>query len=435
MNVRIFAFFYRLFLIRFAVLLLKLFYPFASVKLRRLIDDRDELHPLKKGLGRPVVVHAASGEVEYAKPLIRWLRQHSPMTSIVLTYFSPSALRLIDGLAVDDILPLPFDRSKDMRDFLDRVRPCLVLIARTDVWPELVHLCRIRKIPVVLFSATFSKPLSRKFWLSRILDRWRFSNLRLVAPVSVEDEINFKSLRLMTPTVVLGDTRYEQVLHRLKDPKKIPFNSAKDSRFTGVLGSTWFEDDQVWIDTLAQPDLRQKYRWIWVPHEVSLRQIRELMDQLKTSGFTVEKLSDIETWRSDILIVDRTGLLAELYRRADLAFVGGSYQAKVHSVMEALAAGCPVVLGPYCENNREAQEFRQLNWAGNINVVTVAPGSEDLRQWLWDIHPHLGNPQLKQKVSSWVEDRAHVTEKLMHELVERKIFSPQVALTDPKNSV
>lgn len=424
MTVALISFLYRHVLLPAAVILIRILAPVLSVKMRRIIEDRDEYPQIKKFSVAPVLVHAASGEVEYAKPVIRWLRAHAPQTPVVLTYFSPSALRLIDGLPVDDVIPLPFDLTRDMTDFLDRLRPSLVLVARTDVWPEMARQCRARAIPVVLFSATFSRPLARKFWVSRALDRWRFENLRLVAPVSDEDEANFRTLKVDTPTAVLGDTRYEQVLERLKDAKPLPFKVESDSRFTGVLGSTWFEDDQVWIDALTENDLRGKYRWIWVPHEISLRKIQELIEQLRISGFKVEKLSDIDTWRADILVVDRTGLLAELYRRADVAFVGGSFRAKVHSVMEPLAAGCPVVLGPYSENNREAQEFRRLPLIQDQKIVTVVNDSEGLRTWLRGIHGHLGNRRLREQVIEQVNERAHVTEKLMMELMERRIFEP-----------
>lgn len=424
MSVAIVSFLYRQLVMPIGVILLRILKPLLSVKMRRIIDDRDEYPQLKKLSSAPILIHAASGEVEYAKPVIRWLREHSPGTPIVLTYFSPSALRMIEGLSVDEVLPLPFDLPRDQGAFLDRLKPQLVLIARTDVWAEFSRQCKARGIPVILFSATFARPLARKFWLSRALDAWRFENLRLVAPVSDDDEANFRSLKLTTPTAVLGDTRYEQVVERLKNPKKLPFEVEPDSRFTGVLGSTWYEDDQVWIDALTEPDLRAQFRWIWVPHEVSLRKIQELIEQLKTSGFKVEKLSDIDTWRADILVVDRTGLLAELYRRADVAFVGGSFRAKVHSVMEPLAAGCPVVLGPYCDNNREAQEFRRLPWVQDRRIVSVANDGEEIRAWLRGIHPHLGNRRLREQIAQKVEERAHVTEKLMKELVERQIFTP-----------
>lgn len=423
------AFLYRRILMPLTVFIFRLGAPLWSPKLRRLIEDRDGLAPLKRHSGKPILIHAASGEIEYAKPLIRYLKKEYPEIPIVVSYFSPSALRMMEGLGADEVLPLPFDLTSPMEEFLDRTHPQLVMLARTDVWPEMARQCRLRRIPLVLFSATFSRPLGKAFYPARVFNRWRFQSLRFVACVSETDVLHFRSLftsaATTPPAAALGDTRYDQVLHRLQESKELPFRSLSDSRFTGVLGSTWFEDDQVWIDALTETDLRQNYRWIWVPHEVSLRKIQDLADQLKTSGFKVEKLSEIETWRSDILIIDRVGLLAELYKRADLAFVGGSFVGKVHSVMEPLAAGCPVVVGPYFENNREATEFQQVELAdGVLTAVTCAPTAEDLKAWLRDLLPLLGQPQLKESIQEAIRDRSQVTQKLVAELIQRKIFEP-----------
>ena len=60
------------------------------------------------------------------------------------------------------------------------------------------------------------------------------------------------------------------------------------------------------------------------------------------------------------MIVDQIGILAELYTWGQAAFVGGSFRKQVHSVMEPLACGIPVAVGPFHQNNREALEFQQV---------------------------------------------------------------------------
>lgn len=420
--IRLFAWLYNELMIPLSVGTLRLLKPFGSQKLRHLLADRESYPQIKKYPRPPILIHAASGEVEYAKPLIRLLRERDPDQPLVLTYFSPSALRLVEGLPVDDILALPFDQTKEMKDFLKRLNPCLVLIARTDVWPEFVRLCREQSRPVVLFSATFARPLRARSWFARTLDRWRYGNLRFIGTVSDRDERHLRSLKIDTPSAVLGDTRYDQVRFRLQQTRPLPFRSSGDPRFTGVLGSTWYEDDQVWIDALIESDLRQSFRWIWVPHEVSVRKIQDLCEQLRLSGFKVDRLSEVETWRGDILVVDKVGLLADLYAKADLAFVGGSFRAKVHSVMEPLAAGCPVVLGPYFLNNREATEFSEIPLVENIKMVTRVNDSEELKTWLRQLRPQLGNPRLREKIKAAIESRSHSTEKLLAELADRGIW-------------
>ena len=61
-----------------------------------------------------------------------------------------------------------------------------------------------------------------------------------------------------------------------------------------------------------------------------------------------------------LLSVDTVGDLFSLYTWAQVAFVGGSFKARVHSVMEPLCAQVPVLVGPYFHNSAEAQKFSSV---------------------------------------------------------------------------
>ncbi len=67
-----------------------------------------------------------------------------------------------------------------------------------------------------------------------------------------------------------------------------------------------------------------------------------------------------------------------MYQWADLAFVGGSFKKEVHSVMEPLAWGVPVVVGPKNHNNREAQEFKRLNIIETTTAIYEMKNDQDL---------------------------------------------------------
>lgn len=406
----------------------RLLYPLWSKKLQLIIDERREPVAFKQIWSRPILVHSSSGEVEYAKPILRKLRKLYPNNAIVLSYFSPSAIRLIQGLDVDDVVPLPFDSKKKVAAFLDQLNPSLVLLARTDVWPEFVTQCRQRQIPSILFSATRAKPFRGRFF-ARWLNRWRFNQLSLIAAVSKDDEKNFRALNISTPVVVTGDTRYDQVLFRLQEKREIPVKITNDGRAFGVLGSTWWDDDQIWIDSLTDSDLRQGFRWFWVPHEISLTKVQELSDQLKNSGFKVERLSETSTWRADILIVDRIGYLADIYTRASIAFVGGSFKQKVHSVMEPLAAGCPVIVGPYHENSREALDFKTLPIGNDLFAVNVCENSDQIRETLKNLAPQIGNPLLREQIQSFVSAKSKASDELIQLLLSRRYLRAANAKT------
>ena len=78
--------------------------------------------------------------------------------------------------------------------------------------------------------------------------------------------------------------------------------------------------------------------------------------------------------KPQILILDEIGLLADVYRYSSLAFIGGSFVSKVHSVMEPLCALNPVIVGPFYENNPEAVQFQKLN-----SVFTVSSTEQFLK--------------------------------------------------------
>ena len=73
--------------------------------------------------------------------------------------------------------------------------------------------------------------------------------------------------------------------------------------------------------------------------------------------------------KQDILIVDQIGLLADIYRCSEFAFIGGSFKSKIHSVMEALCADNIVFFGPKHSNNSEAIEFSDLKLAFSFETA------------------------------------------------------------------
>lgn len=324
-------------------------------KIRRGLQMRMRKRPVPAFAQRPVWIHAASGEFEYAKPLIRELRRRQPDLPIVVTYFSPTfALGVENFPGVDFALPLPLDLPGPCASFLKRVNPRLLLIARTDLWPEMLTQVRRRKIPVQVFSYT-QREGSMK-WLSRL----RLNLADEISCVSEADLQNVKALGVKPRLSVLGDTRYDQVRFRLDHPKELP-EVLKPERPCLVAGSTWPQDEDVLLPGLKSLLSENRLQLILVPHEPTPTHLTDLKRQLQELGLTYALYSEQRRWNEKhVLLVDRVGVLAELYLWADFAFVGGSFRRTVHSVMEALGAGCMTFVGPKHTNNREALEFKHV---------------------------------------------------------------------------
>ena len=123
-------------------------------------------------------------------------------------------------------------------------------------------------------------------------------------------------------------------------------------------------------------------RFVLVPHEPTEAHLAQLESRLQGLGIQSTRYSSAKDWASGVLIVDKTGILAELYRVATFAFVGGSFKKTVHSVMEPLAAGALTFVGPLHTNNREALEMKNVNVSPHHHAVEVIANEMDLEQKL-----------------------------------------------------
>jgi 3-deoxy-D-manno-octulosonic-acid transferase len=325
--------------------------------------------------GSPIWIHCASGEFEYAKPIITEIKVRWPNKKILVTFFSPSISQAVKKFpGVDAAFPTPWENAHHWQTFVDYHRPCALLIARTDTWPEMLIAARQSRIPVLLFSATLATNSGRLKCIMRPLTRATFNLIDDIFCVSDEDRIAFESLDLKRITVS-GDTRYDQVQARLIKPKLIKenlFSNCENSHLL-IAGSTWSEDEEVLLKVIKSC-VEQSIRFVLVPHEPTASHLDALESQISKLQLRSIRYSSATTWEaSEILLVDEIGILAELYLKGTFAFVGGSFRKTVHSVMEPLAAGCITFVGPLYLNNREAIEFAKIKVTNTPEITAVIP--------------------------------------------------------------
>lgn len=357
---------------------------------------------------KPFWIHAASGEFEYAKPLVRELKRRHPSIPIVVTHFSPSfASAIANTPGVDFVMPLPLDLPGPVTTFFRRLQPRVLLISRTDLWPEVLYQARERKVPAVLFSA---RQTPGNF-LKNLWSRFLFSLLTEIYCVSPEDKEALERLGTQTPVHVAGDTRYDQVRFRLQNPKSLR-TDLKPSRTTLVAGSTWPEDERVLIQATRSLLSSKEIQLILVPHEPTPSHLKSLEEQIRQSGLSSQRYSEPRAWTEPILLIDQIGILAELYTWGQIAFVGGSFKKSVHSVMEPLAAGLPTLVGPFHKGNREALEFQKLKFEG-LSLVSAVYSASDLEAQLLKImEAQAQGPALRTHILKEVDARTGGTARI-----------------------
>lgn len=337
------------------VLILK---PLLPHDLQSWIALRQKNQGSEKDLSGSYWFHASSGELEYCKPLIRRLKETHPQAKITVTYSSPSAEKLFGNISgfVEEFIPICWDQPADLRLLFERIKPKALLFSRTDVWPEMVYQAKRMSVPMGIFSFNPKFNFLSKFLYRRLFKYFSF--------VSCVDEFGAEQLKEVVPAARVshdGDTRFDQVFFRLSQVSKIDLSKCGQ---LAIFGSTWPQDEAVVLKTFSWLK-SHGFKIVLSPHDVNEFNINRLKEELQKNQLSVHLLSDsLRTgsyeiqMNSDVLLIDKIGYLADCYRFADFAFVGGSFKDKVHSIMEPLCSGLKVATGPLIKNSPEGVKYK-----------------------------------------------------------------------------
>lgn len=333
-------------------------------------------------------MHAPSvGEGLQARPLLELARLRRPELQLAYTHFSPSALAFARALDVDFRDYLPFDTPGDARVALDALKPTALVFSKLDVWPIITREARARGVRLGLVSATLSRGSSRRSRTASALLRDAYAALEVVGAIDAADADRLVELGVRPQAIVVtGDTRYDQVWLRAQrvDRASPMIERLRTGRPTIIAGSTWAADEAVLLpafESVARSGTNA--RLIVAPHEPKADHVARLIDWAKRAKFSVARLDEPNAGDADVVVIDRVGVLGDLYVLADIAFVGGGFHAAgLHSVLEPAAFGTPVLYGPRNEMSRDAALLTQRG--GGAAVANEDELTRRLRLWLTD---------------------------------------------------
>lgn len=337
---------------------------------------------------RPLLwMHAPSvGEGLQARPVLELMRRRHPDVQLAYTHFSPSAESFARSLDVDFRDFLPFDSEGNARGAIDALRPTAIVFSKLDVWPTLTAVAHSLGIRLGLVSATLASGSSRRSRFAAALLHDAYAALDRVGAIDAADADRLVTLGVSpTAIVVTGDTRYDQVWARARgvDRGGAFLRRLASSRLTIVAGSTWPADDAVLLPAFAA--VRRAVagaRLVIAPHEPTAAHLEPIERWATREGLRLDRLNDA-TGETEVVLVDRVGVLGDLYALADIAFVGGGFHdAGLHSVLEPAAFGVPVLFGPRHTMSRDAGlliRHRGARSAGDLSALAAA-----LTEWSID---------------------------------------------------
>ena len=338
----------------------------------------------------------------------RFAREH-PRWRRLLTFFSPSGYEISKHYpGADHVFYLPPDTPARVADFLDIWQPRLAVFVKYEFWFNTLRLLYRRGIPVVFFSSRFR--LEQYFF--RPWGRWFKKQLALVSCFVVQDEASRQLLHQhgITRVVVGGDTRFDRVIRLRENPAPCPVLAGFASGAALlVAGSTWPADEKLLLPLIR--DKSPGLKAIIAPHEVDPVRIAKLAESLGEGTLLYSGLKGDVPPGTRVVIVDRIGLLSQLYRYGQLAYIGGGFGKGIHNILEAATYGLPVFFGPNYHKFAEAVELVEKKAAF---CVTDAEG---LRR---GIETLLADPFLRERTANtarrYVEQNAGATGRVIEVL-------------------
>ena len=365
-------------------------------------------------------IHISSlGEFEQAKPVIRSIRTEIPDAQIVLSFFSPSGFIPAQKYAAADLITyLPLDSWRQARKFIQLVKPRLHLIIRHDIWPNLQWRLQREKIPSFLVDASLTPRSLRALRCSRIFLKSIYSTFTEIHVTDADNGAHFRRIFPHEQKIyVSGDTRFDQVCERALESGKI--DSLQKSGFFRrdacfVAGSTWPSDEKVILAPLIDAlKAHSDFNLIIAPHETTEEHLLSIETLLRDHRIPWVRLSSFDARMKNfqVLLIDRIGLLANLYALGKMAYVGGGFGPGVHNVLEPAAHTCAVLFGPRHLNSLEAMA---LDKRGGGEAITVA---EQLRHQLVLLLEHPQRvEEMGRKAREMVEENVGASQRIVERI-------------------
>ncbi|MEB0079213.1 lipid IV(A) 3-deoxy-D-manno-octulosonic acid transferase [Pseudomonas sp. CCI3.2] len=337
-------------------------------------------------------VHAVSvGESIAAAPMIRSLLARYPQLPVTVTCMTPTGSERIKALFAGESriqhCYLPYDLPWAAGRFLNHVQPRLGVIMETELWPNHIHQCAKRAIPVVLANARLSERSARGYGRFAKLTRPMLAEMSGLAVQTEIEAQRFRDLGARPECVeVTGSIKFDlsidpQLLIRAADLRE-QWQSVQ--RPTWIAASTHAGEDETVLAAhrqllISHPDALL----ILVPRH--LERFNSVYDLCQQQGFETVRRSTAQpvTSTTSVLLGDTMGELLFLYAIADCAFVGGSLVANGgHNLLEPAALAKPVLSGPHLFNFLEIAAL--LRAAGALQEVSDAKGLAVAVQQLFD---------------------------------------------------
>ena len=312
------------------------------------------------GSGGGIVLHAASvGELNAAFPLIKALLKDYPDTPLTVTTLTPTGSQRVTGELAGKVshVYIPIDSAGAVARFYERLKPSLMIVMETEIWPNLYRGAHRRNIPMVMANARLSENSVKQYRRLQALIKPALQPLSWVGAQSEQDAqrmVRCGSREELTQNT--GNLKFDlQVSASLSEQAEALRLQWGSERPVLVAGSTHEADETALIPAFVRLlELLPNALLILVPRHPE--RFEKAAQSARYAGLSVQLFSEGRSCnlQTQCFVIDTMGQLMNYYASADAVFVGGSMgEQGGHNALEPAALGKAIIIGPNYRNAKE----------------------------------------------------------------------------------
>ena len=321
------------------------------------LQDKDYLKNFSNRLGfykiksyqNTIWFHAVSlGEVISSQKIVKKLLEDN---KVILSVSTPTGLREAKKIYGQNLLVVyaPWDFSIFVKSFLNKFRPKALILFETEIWPSMIHACWKNNIPVILSNARLSESSYKKYEFISVFINSTLNKLSLVLAQSHEHASRFKALGINNDIIFkVGSTKFD--LESDNEFETSDINLCHD--FILAASTHKGEDELIISSYLKLKEEFKDLKLVLVPRHSE--RANTIKDILKSKNMNSVISSDVKfnLNKHDVIVINATGLLNILYKRAKVSFIGGSLFSKYggHNIIEPAFNKSPFIVGPHMKN-------------------------------------------------------------------------------------
>lgn len=325
-------------------------------------------------------LHAVSvGETLASAPLVKAFQQKHPNIPLIITTTTPTGSEQVRRLFGQQVyhMYLPYDLTWFMNRFIRSIRPGLLLVMETELWPNLLACCEEQKVPVVLANARLSEKSAAGYEKFAALTQPMLQRLSRVAAQHRNDGERFLALGLEESRLeITGSVKFDVSVPADCPQKGVELrNEWGNERRVLALASSHPEEDEQLLD--LYPTLQQQFPdlvLLLIPRHperfdpvVNAAHSRQLKVQRRSKG---PATSDTQVY-----VADTMGEMLQLLAAADLVVMGGSLIPHGgHNPIEPAALGKATLTGPHYTNF--AAIVDTLKEEGGMDIIPAVSQSK-----------------------------------------------------------